>query len=229
MLVYVGQAFLGFALGYLIASYIESFLHEHVSDAPATRVAQWSRYPRLFRSLIKTRFSHHVVHHHLTFRADYVTQFSSEEERLRLYKTLKARGRHGDIILRGNYANHLHAEGAVVFALPFILVGLLALWVVPMSFAAGLLPSLALPPLFSYFVHPYLHMPTDRAERDAPRAIAMLLRTPYARALRINHFLHHEYHGTSNFNLVLGADVLRRKARVMTESDLAKMRKLGVA
>ena len=34
------------------------------------------------------------------------------------------------------------------------------------------------------------------------------------KAVYRNHFMHHRYDGTSNFNLVLGADILRRRVRM---------------
>ena len=38
MLTVALQALFGFAIGYVLASYIESFMHEHVSDARTKRV-----------------------------------------------------------------------------------------------------------------------------------------------------------------------------------------------
>src|SRR5437764_310198 len=50
---------IGLALGYIIGSFIESILHEYVSDAPASWVRRWRCYPRLFRVPLNTYFSHH--------------------------------------------------------------------------------------------------------------------------------------------------------------------------
>jgi hypothetical protein len=68
---------IGLAVGYIIGSFIESILHEYVSDAPAPWVRKWRRYPRLFRVPLNTYFSHHVIHHHQTFRRNHITQFDS--------------------------------------------------------------------------------------------------------------------------------------------------------
>jgi len=53
----------GFAGGYVVASLTESILHQRVSDAPNKTVKGWQRFPRLCRYMIRTRYSHHVVHH----------------------------------------------------------------------------------------------------------------------------------------------------------------------
>jgi hypothetical protein len=227
-MVYVSQVIGGFCLGYILASFIESYLHEYVSDAPQSRVQRWQRYPRLLAPLLNTWFSHHIVHHFMTFRRDFVTQFESEEERKRLQGILSKRGRHGEIIIGGDYANHLHAEGAFVFCFPVIVVGVLASFLLPIVVVIGMLPALCLPPMFSYFVHPYLHMPHSLARERAPRWLRLLIGTRYMRAMRRNHFLHHEYGGTSNYNLVLGADLLRGRVRKATPADEARMRSLGI-
>jgi hypothetical protein len=77
----LAQLALGFALGYVMASLIESYVHQHVSDAPYKSVRRWERHPRLFKYFIRTRYSHHVIHHAKTFKQDFVTQFRSAAER----------------------------------------------------------------------------------------------------------------------------------------------------
>ena len=224
----LAQTAAGLITGYAIASYIESYLHEHVSDAPQASVRSWRRFPRLLRPLINTNSSHHVIHHHRTFRANHVTQFRNQAEQAKLHEALLARGRHGRIIIGGDYANKLHAEGAFVFCLPAILIGAAASLFLPWSFLLGLVPMLCLPPLLSYFVHPYLHMSFEDGQARAPRALAALLRTGYMRAVYRNHFIHHEHGGTSNYNLLLGADVLRRRTIPPSETDYLEMKKIGI-
>ena len=68
---------------------------------------------------------------------------------------------------------------------------------------------LALPPLLSRCFRPYLHMPHQRALRQAPAVTAWLLERRYFRAMARSHFMHHRYMA-NNFNLLLGGDVLRR-------------------
>jgi hypothetical protein len=219
---------IGLAIGYFLASFIESILHEYVSDAPVWSVEKWRRHPKLFRVLLDTYFSHHVIHHHQTFRKDHITQFASDEQRTRVHNALLARGRHGRLIINGEYANRLHAEGGVVFALPGLLTALVLGLILPISMAIGSGLALMLPSIFSYWVHPYLHRSFDEGQKNAPAAMRFLLCTKYFKAVYRNHFMHHRYDGTSNFNLVLGADYLRNRARAPSSDDVDAMAKVGM-
>lgn len=223
----VARFIFGLAVGYGVASLIESFMHQHVSDAPYKSVRVWMRFPRLCWYLIRTRYSHHVVHHTRTFRKNHVTQFRGPEEKEVLDKELAERGAHGQIILKSNYAVKLHGSGALVFVAPLVpaipIMGLLAgVWA-----TVGTCITLTLPPLLSNFIHPYLHMPHERAISEAPLLTSWLLRTWYFRAMARNHFMHHRY-VASNFNLLLGGDWLRGRSRKPSEKDLADMQALGL-
>ncbi|QNM98670.1 hypothetical protein [Chitinimonas koreensis] len=217
----------GFAVGYLLASLIESYMHQHVSDAPRGRVKRWERHPRLFKYLIRTNYSHHTIHHCKTFKQDHVTQFTSAEERSRLDAMLSGLGPHGEIIQRSMYAVKLHGSGSLVFVAPLLPVVPLCLATAGGWATAGACLALALPPAFSNFIHPYLHMRHTEALERAPRWIAMLLKTRYFKAMARHHYLHHRY-VVCNFNLLLGGDRLRRVARKAGEQDLARMRELGL-
>ncbi|MFY2562058.1 hypothetical protein ACN469_30975 [Corallococcus terminator] len=219
---------LGLALGYVISSYVESFMHEYVSDARPKAVRAWSRAPWLFRPLINTHFSHHTIHHVRTFRNDHITQFRSEDEKQKLTEELVQRGKHGLTIIRGAFATRLHGEGAFVFVSPLVIFFPLFYFTLkPIGFLAGCV-TLLLPPFMSHFVHPYLHRPFEEGQRTAPRWLAWFLGTRYGRAIYRNHFLHHRYGGVSNFNLVLGADYVRGRTRVLTPKDLEVMANIGM-
>ncbi len=217
----------GFAVGYLIASLVESAMHQHVSDAPNKTVKRWERFPQLFRYLIRTRYSHHVVHHRRTFKQDHVTQFRSDTEREALDLELADRGHHGHIIQRSLYAVRLHGSGTLVFIAPLLPAIPLTAWALGVWGTVGSCLALALPPLFSHFIHVYLHMPHERALREAPPVTAWLLKQRYFRAMARNHYMHHRY-VASNFNLVLGGDHLRRRYRAPAENDLCEMQRLGL-
>ena len=218
----------GLAVGYFIGSFIESILHEYVSDAPAPWVRAWRRHPRLFRVPLNTYFSHHVIHHHQTFRRNHITQFDSPDQRARVDHVLLARGRHGRIIMGGDYANRIHAEGGFVFALPALLSASILSLFLPAAMAIGSGLALMLPPALSYWVHPYLHRSFADGQKNAPAFIAFLLRTKYMKAVYRNHFMHHRYDGTSNYNLVLGADILRKRVRVPSSDDIRAMAEIGM-
>jgi hypothetical protein len=222
------QILAGFSVGYCLASFSESFLHEYVSDADPRAVEAWRRRPRLYGVLLGTYFSHHVIHHFQTFRKNHITQFESDEHRARVRKALLARGRHGRVIIKGNYANQLHAEGALVFSTPGLLLTLGLGCFVPIDVAIGSGLALALPSAFSYWVHPYLHKPFDDGQKHAPSLLAAFLRTAYGKAMYRNHFMHHHYHGACNFNLVLGADWIRRRVRAPCAGDIAAMAEVGM-
>lgn len=222
-----GNLLAGLLIGYLLASLIESYMHQNVSDAPNKKVNRWARYPFLYGYLLRTRYSHHVIHHCRTFKQDYVTQFRNDAEREALNLELAERGSHGRIIRRSCYAVRLHGSGSLVFVSPLLPV-------IPVTFVTmgywstiGACMALALPPLFSNFIHPYLHLPHERAVREAPFFTAWLLKRWYFRAMARNHYMHHRY-VASNFNLVLGGDLLRGSYRRPSSNDLSEMQRLGL-
>ena len=228
MLTVALQALFGFAIGYVLASYIESFMHEHISDARTKRVRKWEKYPRLLKPLINTYYSHHKVHHAKTYRKDHITQFRDEHDEARLKDELHKRGAHGQTILKGHYGTRLAGSGVLTFISPLIpaLPVLYLLSGIPGMIAGAI--ALCFPPLMSHFVHRWLHQPFEVGQRDAPWLIAAFLRTPYGKAVYRNHFIHHRYGGISNFNLVLGADHVRKRFRPVTQKDIEEMRTVGM-
>jgi hypothetical protein len=222
------QLAMGFVSGYVIASLIESFMHQHVSDAPYKTVRLWERYPRLFKYFIRTRYSHHVIHHCRTFKRDFVTQFRNQGEHDALDAELRQKGAHGKIILDSHYAVKLHGSGALVFVVPLLPAAVLVDICFSTPVAIGATVALSLPPILSNSVHRYLHMPHAEAVAQAPWFISLLLRTWYFRSMARNHYMHHRY-VASNFNLLLGGDILRRKYRRPAPADLVAMEQLGIA
>lgn len=227
MMAAVCSLLFGFAGGYLAASLIESVMHQYVSDAPNKSVKRWERFPQLFRYLIRTRYSHHIVHHRKTFKQNHVTQFRNASERHTLDAELVELGDHGQLIQRSNYAVRLHGSGALVFVAPLLPIIPLALYTLGVWGMLGVCAALLLPPLFSHFIHPYLHMPHELAVKVAPFVTAWLLRRWYFREMARNHYMHHRY-VASNFNLVLGGDILRRRYRACSQADLAEMQRMGL-
>ncbi len=217
----------GLALGYLLGSLLESAIHEYVPDAPPRVLALWRRHPRLFRRFLDAHFSHHVVHHHQTFH-DHVTQFVSSVQRERVETLVRRRGRHGRVILRNGFSDRLHDDSIVEFSLPWLAAGLAIALAAPASIGLAATVPLMLPGLLGHYVHPWLHRRFADGQQHAPGWLAALLRSRYMRAVYRNHFLHHRYGGTGNFNLVLGGDWLRGRLRRATDADREAMRHAGM-
>ena len=235
--------FSGLIVGYLVATLIESFFHQRVSDAPQRTVRAWQRFPRVCAPLLRANYSHHVIHHRRTFRTDHVTQFASEEERVALDAQLAALGKHGRLIRNAGYAVRLEGSGALAFIAPFIPPSIAAcVWLDP-AFAAGFVVALAVSPALNYFVHPYLHMPRAEALRSAPMPLKWFIATAYFEKLVQHHFVHHRY-VACNYNLLMGGDRIRewlrrvlggadadpRKSivRSPTPAGLAEMKRIGL-
>lgn len=221
------KIFIGFALGYLIATLVESFIHQHVFHSKQKRLKKSINCPRIFNYLIDTRYSHHIVHHCKTFQQDYVTQFPNLQESQKLDKELATRGRHGQIIKESGYGIKLQGSGALVFITPFLPGIPLTITLLGIPGLCGAIVAMALPALLTNFAHTYLHMPHEKAVTSAHFPISLLLQTRYFRAIARNHFLHHRY-VMCNFNLLLGGDILRCVSRKPSETDLIEMRRIGL-
>lgn len=217
----------GLALGYVVASFIESVAHQNISDAPNRYRLFWKKHPKLFSQLLGTYFSHHVVHHVRTFRTDHVTQFSSAREKERLDQMLAKHGHHGELIKKAQYAVKLQGAGALTFIAPLVASWPLIYLAFGAWVASAALVTLAGPPILSNWVHPYLHMPHEHARREAPAWVSWILGTRYGRAMTRNHFLHHRYED-SCYNLFLGADYIRGTHRTPNPDDVAEMERIGI-
>lgn len=221
----VVQIVAGLVLGYAVATLTESSLHRLIKHARSGGRAVWNRYPRLFQPFRRAYYSHHVVHHALTFRQDFVTQFRDEAEREELDRQLT--GELGDLIRRERYGLTLRGYGILAFNIPILpfvpLIGFaLGPWVL-----LGALPGLCAYSSITIFLHPYLHRRHGEALREAPPLLRWLLKTRFVKAAARNHYLHHRY-VRCNYNLLLGGDYLLGQHRAATERDLQEMRKLGI-
>jgi hypothetical protein len=87
----------GIFCGYLVISLCESFFHRIIQHASLAVRAFYKKLGWPGALLTRAWYSHHVVHHFLTFKKNHVTQFSSDEERNWLNSLLEAR-RGSDII-----------------------------------------------------------------------------------------------------------------------------------
>lgn len=244
LLGWLGELAAGVLAGYVASTLIESFFHHRVSDAPRRTLVFWERYPRLFAIFIRANYSHHIIHHGRTFRADYVTQFASEQERKALDEELAARGAHGKIIRDSQYAMTLHGSGALSFMAPFVPLAVLASVFGGAAFGLGFFILSCASPWLNTYIHPYLHMPQRQALRSASPLMRLFLKSGYYRRLVAYHYMHHKY-VACNFNLLFGGDWMReglawlvhrgrrkeryRVVRLARARERERMRALGLA
>ena len=216
---------LGICVGYLLVSLAESFLHNHVAHASAAVRRMWKKTKWFYKWFDRPFYSHHVVHHFLTYRVDYVTQFKDKADHAQIDRSILDDYASG--IKKERYGLTLRGMGILRFVAPvaplFVILPLMFGW---FTFIGSLLP-LAAYPWMSMVVHPWLHRPHAEVDEYAHPIIVALFRTKYMKLVVQNHFMHHKY-TDCNFNLLLGGDLLLGVYRRPSHEDLIEMRKLGL-
>ena len=223
----VASIIAGLVCGHFTISVCESFFHRTIQHA-SPRLRRWyGRAGRPGQALLDAWYSHHVVHHFLTFRVNHVTQFGSDEERSRLDLRLRSQ-RANDVIECGygvilgsqlkDYAKYM-APTMPIFVLLCCLGGG---W-----FTIGAFVPLCVWPLLAQFVHPYLHMRYDSVMKRGPILIRVVARTANFKYLAQHHWLHHRY-TNCNYNLLLGGDYVLGVHRSTTAQDNDEMRSIGL-
>ncbi len=219
----------GLVIGYLLATVSESWLHRTVGHASGANRRRWATRIWIGKQLTKAHFGHSIVHHAKTFRKNHITQFVSVSEQKLLDQYLFENGQQVCIGLR--YGLITDTWGACLYmAIPAtisILISIFGLGQLSVTFLASAALPICSTPLLSLCVHPYLHLPWDRANTEAPCVIRWLLSTPYGSWARTQHFIHHRT-PRFNFNLLPGGDVLLRTNRKPTEQELLEMREIGL-
>lgn len=221
------QIFVGFIAGYLSATLSESVFHRLVGHALPSHQRAWRKLPDVFSPFILSHFRHGIVHHHLTFRSDFLTKFSDFQEKERV--TALAH-RKGDREIADDHCDF----GLTIGWLGFLYFNLVTLPLVPvMLLLVGPIGALAyalmlvITPSLSRWIHPYLHQDIRKGGGDVPIVIRALLNSGYFRAVRRHHYLHHKYLNC-NYNLLLGADWLLGVHRCPTPTDLSEMHSIGI-
>jgi hypothetical protein len=218
------QVLLGVILGYLLVTFAESFLHEHIHHAQRWFLALQKKYPRLLKPFRDAYRSHAIVHHCWTYH-DHVTRFASEHQKQRVDERLQ--DHEGRRIIAEAYGTTLGLRSTVVFVLPILPVVLPALLLLPWPAAAGFAVPVVIYPLMSKVIHPYLHEPYREALRKAPAVIRWALSTRYMKSVWRHHWMHHRS-PQSNFNLLLGGDWFRGKHRSPSAEDERQMSEVGL-
>lgn len=219
------QVLFGVFAGYWLASLCESFYHKHIGHAGPKIRSFCARFPRATGSFMRAFYGHHVVHHARTFRKNYVTQFQSSDEQRELDESLSPVMRRD--MHRTQYGVTIQGFDIVKFMLPSLPVFLVFFLITGAWVSLGALVPFCIYPMMSKFIHPLMHKPYEVALREAPWAIAILLRTRYFRAMYRNHFMHHKY-AICNYNFMLGGDYILRVHRAPNDEDLREMAEVGL-
>jgi hypothetical protein len=219
------QIVLGFAIGYAIASFSESFLHAIVGHASERARALWHRHPRLFHFMIQSYYRHNFIHHEATFKEDFHQMFTCEAHQAELDASIP--DWHRDRIKREMYGLTISLKCYFSFNVILIPTLLLIGYGIGPWAAVGFAPWLLLKPLWTLTIHKLLHHDLETARRMAPFGVKWLVGTAYYRWMMRNHFMHHNEQST-NFNLIPGGDYLWGKARRATPEEKREMARLGM-
>jgi hypothetical protein len=217
----------GLVCGHFTISVCESFFHRTIQHASHGLRHWYEKAGWLGEALLDAWYSHHVVHHFLTFRANHITQFGSDEEWSRLNSCLKTK-RVNDIIecrygvILGSqpksYAKYMAPTLPIFVSLCCLGGG----W-----FTIGACIPFCIWLLLAQFVHPYLHMRYDSVIKRGPIVIRVLARTAYFKYLARHHWLHHRY-TNCNYNLLLGGDYVLGVHRSATAQDIDERHSIGL-
>jgi len=219
--------FLGIAIGYVVVSVCEAFFHRTIQHAAAALRAVYGKFGWLGRALLRAWYAHHVVHHHLTFRSNHVTQFSRHDERPRLDTFLVSRGKQH--IIAKEYGSRIgpSLRDYLLYMTPTLSIFIPVCWVGGTDFTCGALIPLIIWLVLAQFVHPYIHMEYSQISSTAPLILRAFSTTLYFRYLASHHWLHHRYEDC-NYNLLLGGDIVLGFHRSPTASDFAEMQAIGM-
>lgn len=218
--------FLGVAAGYITVSICESAFHRFICHAGPKLRKILKEIPVLGFYLFRSWFSHHVVHHYMTFRHDYTTQFLDNREIIKVNSIITSKGY--DEIIRQSHG--LRVGGVldfIRFVCPTIPVILFETWIGWDWFSFGPLLPVILMPLASHFIHPYTHMSHERALAEAPAILRPIIKTKYFKHITIHHWMHHKY-VHCNYNLLPGGDYILGVYRKPDQSDISEMALLGL-
>ncbi len=214
-------------IGYLLVSVCESFFHRTIQHATEKLRSVYEKFGQLGSAFICAWYSHHVVHHHLTFRMDHVTQFSSHDEQSKLDRFLHSKGKQHVIAEEYGSRIGVRPKDYLLYVGPTLPIFSIVCWVGGTKFTIGALMPLCIWPMLAQFIHPYLHMEYSQISAEAPLIIRAFSSTRFFRFLSIHHWLHHRYENC-NFNLLLGGDIILGTHRLPTAGDLAEMQAIGI-
>ncbi len=216
----------GFFLGYVIASWSESFFHQHIGHASPRLRRFWERYPLIGTPFLAAFYCHHIIHHSLTFRKDFVTQFESEEERLRLNARIPAHWLKS--VVQDDYGLTLRGAAKFLFVAPITpFVPVIYLLFGPWVLLGASIPMFFIYPMMSKWLHPLIHKAEEGLLHTCTPLEQRIMNSWYMKLVLRDHFLHHEY-VNCNYNLLRGGDYMRFVHRDATTDELATMKRIGL-
>jgi hypothetical protein len=216
----------GLIVGYLLVSVTESLSHNKLLHANKRRVKTWEKLGKPGVYMHSSWYSHHVVHHHLTFKKNHVTMFESESEerKLREYLLLKQK----EEVVLDSYGLRIGSfKKKIEYLYTHILQLTLVCYFGGLWFTTGVSLIIVFYIWLAEYLHPYTHLPYSESLKSASVLMRPFIRSRYFKYLLQHHYLHHKYKDC-NFNLVLGGDFLLRSHRSPCREDLIEMKELGI-
>lgn len=227
---------MGGIIGLLIASIVESMLHD-LSGHPSRKMREWSAKPGFLRMRFRQSAVGHLHAHHTTYTKHYGVQFDSPEQQAKLDARLDAFKANDpsiniDLVKEEDYGLTVSNREMMGFALPYLamatgvaLLGGALGFYVSAAFIISLFLASILPPFASKLLHPHLHKSRGQALRDASPVMRWLLKSRVVELIDKLHFGHHRGRG-GNFNLVMPiGDRVRRQLCLPTVKELLTLRK----
>jgi hypothetical protein len=220
------QILTGLVVGYIILSISESACHNFLLHGTKKLLNFWSKVGKFGGYMLHSWYSHHVVHHYRTYKNDYITQFTSEEEETKLREDLTAMGKK-QIALNSYGLRVGSPKEWVKYSYPHLPHYLTMCFIGGGWFSVGAIFPLFFYEWLAHYIHPYMHMPYEQALKTASPLMRLFLLTPYFKFLAQHHYLHHRY-VDCNFNLLLGGDIIWQCQRFANEEDILELKKLGL-
>ena len=211
--------FLGLIYGYLVGTYLESFIHDKIMHSTFVHKFAFNR----------TKVSHEEIHHLKTFKTNHITQFSSkqEEKELDIFLNNKYHSDFARWVKKENYGMTLTNYSLLLHNLPFLPIIIITyLYSNYIFFYCSLIPIIFVSIMSKYF-HSYFHCSFNEAMNTAPFLTRIILDTPIMRRVWRLHYVHHKQK-KFNFNLLLGGDWLRGVLKEPNKEQLDDMKKLGL-
>ena len=229
LLQYFKSFVIGASVGWIMGSIVESIFHQYLGHANKKLRDIFKSIPGLGKWFKNAYEAHNVVHHTMTYKENQTIKFHSLDSQNKVDEEIKAKGINLQHIYTQEYGITLNFIGFLKFSIPFILVWFpfaFYLWSTQKIICVSSLLAMIIAPVFSTWLHPYLHVTHEIAIKQAPFPMNWIINSPYGRFLWVYHYLHHKNRAT-NFNLMLFGDFIRGYATIPTPLQIKTISALG--